>query len=153
MQFKNFTLITLLLVSFACTEDRFYEDNYDFNNRIWTIDEVANFSVEVDSTGIPYQLFINIRNTIDYPYRNMYVQYTLLDSTDIVEQKLINLKLFESKSGKPLGKSQSGIFSHQILLNDSVYFPTKGNYRLQFKQYMRRDSLPGMVSTGVKLLR
>lgn len=153
MHLKNFIAIMLLLLSAACTENRFYEENYDFKNRIWTIDEIADFQVEIDSIEVPYQFYINIRNTIEYPYRNLYVQYTLLDSTDIIEQKLINLQLFESKSGKPFGKSQSGIFSNQILLNDSVYFPNKGNYRLEFKQYMRRDSLPGLVSTGVKLLQ
>ncbi|WP_296619428.1 gliding motility lipoprotein GldH [Marivirga sp.] len=138
-----------LLIS--CTEERYFEDNYDFNDRIWNMEETAEFNFEIDSVELPYQIKLNIRNTMDYPYRNLYIKYQLKDSSYLMEEKLLNLKLFEDKTGKPYGNHQSDIYSHQLILQDSVYFPEKGKYKIALKQYMREEELKGMVSAGIRI--
>jgi gliding motility-associated lipoprotein GldH len=115
------------------------------------MEENAEFNFEIDSIELPYQIKLNVRNTMDYPYRNLYIKYQLEDSTSLMEDKLLNLKLFEAKTGKPYGDHQSDIYSHQLILQDSVYFHKKGNYKIELKQYMREKELVGIVSAGIRI--
>ncbi len=146
-----FSIICCMFLLISCTEERYFEDNYDFNDRIWNMEETAEFNFEIDSVELPYQIKLNIRNTMDYPYRNLYIKYQLKDSSYLMEEKLLNLKLFEDKTGKPYGNHQSDIYSHQLILQDSVYFPEKGKYKIALKQYMREEELKGMVSAGIRI--
>ncbi len=125
-----FSIIFFSFLLISCTEERYFEENHDFKDRIWNMEENAEFNFEIDSIELPYQIKLNVRNTMDYPYRNLYIKYQLEDSTSLMEDKLLNLKLFEAKTGKPYGDHQSDIYSRQLILQDSVYFHKKGNYKI-----------------------
>lgn len=146
-----FSIICLSFLLISCTEERYFEENQDFKDRIWNMEETAEFNFKIDSVETPYRIKLNIRNTMDYPFRNLYIKYQLKDSTYLMEDKLLNLKLFEDKTGKPYGDHQSDIYSHQLTLQDSVYFHQKGNYKIELKQYMRENELKGMVSAGIRI--
>ena len=146
-----FSILGLAILFFSCTEDRYYEHNQDFEDRIWNMEETAEFEFEIDSIELPYQIKLNVRNTMDYTYRNLYIKYELSDSTNLIEDKLLNIDLFEPKSGKPYGERQSDIYAHQLILQDSVFFPEKGKYKIGLKQYMREKKLEGMVSVGLRI--
>lgn len=146
-----YSILGLAILLFSCTEDRYYEDNQDFEDRIWNMEEIAGFEFEIDSIEVPYQIKLNVRNTMDYSYRNLYIKYELSDSTHLMGDKLLNIDLFAPKSGKPYGERQSDIYAHQLMLQDSLYFPEKGKYRIELKQYMREKKLEGIVSVGVRI--
>ncbi|MBK6267003.1 gliding motility lipoprotein GldH [Marivirga sp. S37H4] len=151
-QLKKPLLIVLLWVAFACTEERQYEENLDFPDRIWQMDESMDFTFEIENDSTLHQLYLNLRNDGDYPYRNIYVHYTLKDSTDhVLDKKLQNIQLFHPKTGAPYGDGISNVYSHQVLLEDSVVFPTKGKFTVELKQYMRTDSLRGVYSVGIRV--
>jgi len=146
-----YSIVCLVLMCSSCTQDRYFEDNQDFNDRIWNMDETASFVFNIDSTEFPYQIKLNVRNTMEYPFRNLYMKYLLKDSSYLMNDQLLNLKLFEAKSGKPYGDHQSDIYSHQIILQDSVYFPNSGEYKIELNQYMREKELEGIVSVGIRI--
>jgi gliding motility-associated lipoprotein GldH len=146
-----YSIIGLAFLLISCTEDRYFEDNHDFEDRIWNMEETAEFEFEIDSVELPYQIKLNVRNTMGYSYRNLYIKYQLSDSTNLMEDKLINIDLFEPKSGKPYGERQSEIYAHQLKMQDSVYFPEKGKYKIELKQYMREMELEGIVSVGIRI--
>ncbi|WNB17375.1 gliding motility lipoprotein GldH [Marivirga arenosa] len=146
-----YIISAIILFTSACTEDRYFEENIDFTDRSWNMQDSVLFQFEIDSIELPYRVKLNLRNTMDYPYRNIYVQYYLKDSSEILNENLQNIKLFEAKTGKPFGDRQSEIYSHQLLIQDSVYFPKKGKYTIQLEQYMREKELEGIVSAGIKI--
>ncbi len=136
----------------SCTEDRYFEANNDFTDRLWPMNEKVSFTFSIDDADAMYQLYANVRNDMEYPYRNLYIHYTLEDSTGhVIEKKLQDIQLFEGKTGAPFGDKVSNIYSHQILLEDSVLFPSKGDFTVSYKQYMRTDSLEGIYSTGLRI--
>ncbi|GAA5036445.1 gliding motility lipoprotein GldH [Marivirga lumbricoides] len=145
-------LLFLAFVAFSCTENRYYEENIDFSDRIWQMNETASFTFNIDDDSSYYELYLNLRNDVQYPYRNIYVHYTLQDSTDReLEKELQNIQLFDPKTGEPFGSGVSSIYSHQVLLKDSVLFPREGRYTIALKQYMRTDSLQGVYSVGLRI--
>lgn len=137
----------------CCTEDRVYEDNYDLPSKIWPISEHVNFKFDISDKEQRYQIFLNLRHDAAYPYRNIYMQYQLSDSTNyVMDNALVNFQLFSAKEGLPLGNASSNIYSFQELLLDSVSFPHEGTYTFSIDQYMREDSLKGIYSVGIKIV-
>jgi gliding motility-associated lipoprotein GldH len=60
--------------------------------------------------------------------------------------------LFDAKTGKPFGKSGIGdLYDHQFLLLQDYQFITAGKYHLELEQFMRQDTLPGILAVGVRV--
>ena len=146
--------ICSLVVGFtSCSDNRIFETNYSFEQRYWHIDSVKNFGFSIKNRSVPSNIYLNVRNSSDYPFYNIYVRYTIQDSLgNILSDSLANKVLFNSKTGRPLGQSGIGdVFDHQFLLEEDFVFPYRGNFNIVLKQYMRTDSLKGVLSAGIRV--
>lgn len=142
-----------ILALSACDEARLYEKNVDFKERHWLVTEQPTFDFEIADTATPYSLFFTIRNESDYPNANIYFTYTLSDSTNnTLEKKLTNQLLFHEKTGEPFGSSGLGyVFEHQFPLLENYTFKNPGKYTMRFEQFMRTDTLKGVLSVGIRV--
>jgi len=124
----------------------------DFAQNLWLADSIATFEFEITETQPKYNLYYNVRNSISYPYHNLYVQYTLEDSTGNVQSKALqNMDLFDPVTGEPLGDGLGDIFDHRILAISDHQFNNPGWYRFKVQQFMRQDSLPLILSVGLRV--
>lgn len=94
---------------------------------------------------------IAVRYNEVYPFSNLYLRVILKDSAEQpLENKLINMPLFDSKSGKPLGKGFGSSFTKM----DTLPFDWDASTReVVIYQYMRQENLKGLESVGVKVSR
>lgn len=144
--------VGLLLVIWSCDPARVYERNVDLAEAVWHKDSLVHFQMDVQDATLPYHLSVNVRNGSAYPYYNLYVKYTLADSTGaILQSDLRDFHLFDPKSGKPLGDGLGDLFDHRFLLVENLKFTGPGTYRLSLQHYMRVDQLPLVVSVGARL--
>lgn len=150
---KHFYVLLLLLMLFACSDPlRVYEKNIDFSKKIWLVDSIAQFEFEITESNLTYNLYYNVRNSISYPYHNLYVRHTLEDSLGVVlASALQNMNLFDPLTGAPLGDGLGDIFDHRILAISNHRFPENGLYRFKVQQFMRQDSLPLILSVGLRV--
>lgn len=148
-------LILLFAIGFAsCDKTRVYENVEELNGALWLADSVKTFDFTIDNDAQSYNLYINIRNGLEYPHSNIYVNYIISDSTDqVLDEELRNFQLFHPKSGYPFGNGSGNIFEHQFDLLADYTFPYNGNFSIRFEQYMRYDSLPEVYSVGVRIER
>ncbi len=152
MKLNYLIFLCLLISQFSCDDRRVFEEYADFDQKFWLADSVQSFNFEIDQPDKSYNLFLNVRNTNTYPYHNLYVKYQLLDSTgNTITENLINKNLYDAKTGEPQGSGLGDIFSHQFLIQENISFATKGSYSLSLQQYMRQDTLKGLVSAGFRL--
>lgn len=152
MKFSYLSFLCLLVIQFSCDDKRVFEEYADFDQKYWLADSVQYFNFEIDRPETSYNLYLNVRNTNTYPYHNLYVKYQLLDSTgNTITENLVNKNLYDAKTGEPNGSGLGDIYSHQFLLQENISFVNKGSYRLSLQQYMRQDTLKGIVSVGVRL--
>lgn len=151
MRISGFFAFIILLL--ACESDRLYEKNQEFSNRIWHVDSIPEFQFEIPSDTKEYNIYLNIRNTLSYPYQNIYIQYHLEDTLDQnLESELLNHQLFDAKSGAPFGEGGVGdIYDNRFILLENYRFPEEGAYRIRLQQYMRRDSLPEIIAVGIRV--
>ncbi len=151
--FIALSLAAILLA--ACDDTRVYEQISDFENRQWISADKPQFEFIIDDINQRYNLYSDIRNSVSYPYSRFFFTYYLQDSTGSDFQKsLITEYLFDAKTGKPYGKSGIGdLYDHRFLLLENYQFQQPGKYRVIFEQFMRMDTLPGIMSVGLRVER
>jgi len=144
-------LILVLLAS--CDNTRVYEKNYDFEDRYWLISDNPSFDFTVQETALPYSLYCNVRNSASYPYSRIFVTCTLKDSTGVeLKKEMISDFLFDQKTGEPQGVSGLGdIYDQRLPFLKNFKFPYAGKYSVQFEQFMRVDSLQGVLAVGLRV--
>lgn len=148
-----FLVCLIGVVLFACDESRVYEQNTDFHERYWMVNEEPEFEFTIEQPADSYTLYGNIRNSISYPYARIFFNYHLQDSTGAdVETKLVSQHLFDAKTGKPFGDSGLGdIYDHSVPLLTNYQFKHRGRYKIKLEQLMRVDTLKGILAVGVRI--
>jgi len=151
----RFFLLSILVALFAigCDNSRVYEEYTDFDERYWLVKERPSFEFVIQDTTVRYNLLANVRNSVSYPWSRIFINYHLQDSTGKeLHKALLSDFLFDAKTGKPKGTSGLGdIYDHQLLLLKDHRFKTTGKYKVSFEQYMRTDTLQGILAVGLRV--
>lgn len=154
-KFKYLIVLCLTIGLLAsCDKNKIYDSNRDLDGNKWFIDTVPSFSFKIEDTLAAYNLSLNLRNSVAYPYYNLFMRYTLTDSKgEKLSGRQVEVMLMDSKTGRPLGNGAGDIFDNQFMFLEKYKFPRKGVYILTYKQYMRQDPLPEIMSVGLKVER
>jgi gliding motility-associated lipoprotein GldH len=146
----SFLAITILLS--GCDSNRVFEDYVEFKERTWKVQEPVSFEFEISNTQQPYNLYYEVRNSLDYPWQRIFVQYQLTDSTGTtLSNKLVSNYLFE-KSGEPLGRSGLGdVYDHRFIVLPNYSFTQPGKYKFTITQENREDTLAGILAIGFRV--
>jgi len=150
-----FSIVVILILLVGCDSRRVFEDNVEFRSRNWKIAEPVQFEFQIADSSKKYNLLMNIRNSLDYPYARIFVNYDLLnqDSTQL-SKKMITEYLFDQKTGKPFGKSGIGdVYDHQFPILKNYSFTKVGVYKIRLNQFMRMDTIPGILAVGLRVER
>ena len=152
---RKMLLCAFVTLCVACDDSRVYEQYHDFDERLWDVNEKPKFEFTIDDQRAKYNIYGNVRNAVSYPWSRFFMNYNLQDSAgNVVKKSLMNEFLFDVKSGEPFGESGLGdIYDHQFLLLKDFQFPHKGKYAVEFQQYMRTDSLEGVLAVGLRVER
>jgi gliding motility-associated lipoprotein GldH len=152
--FKKYIPILLSFGLFSCTENVIYQNNIDFESGKWPSEFDADFIIDIADTAATYDLAYTLRNSLDYPYYNLYLQYQIKDSTgNTLDKNLQELILMNPKTGEPLGNGFSKMYDHQFISVREYKFPVQGKYHFKVFHYMRHDTLPEIYSLGLKVIK
>jgi gliding motility-associated lipoprotein GldH len=151
----SLSFFALLVFLGGCDSRRIFEDNVEFRDRKWKIAEPVQFQFTIDDASKKYNLLMNIRNSLDYPYARIFVNYDLLrqDSSSLTKKMLAEY-LFDQKTGRPFGTSGIGdIYDHQFPVVKNYSFEKAGAYTIKLNQFMRMDTIPGILAVGIRVER
>jgi gliding motility-associated lipoprotein GldH len=145
-------LIVVAVVFMSCDSNRIFEDNVDFPKRSWSLSDTVAFEFQVTDPNVNYNVLCDIRNSLDYPNARIFVNYVLEDSTHkVLSTKLVEHYLFDLKTGEPRGDSGLGdIYDHRFPLLQNQKF-VAGKYFVRLQQYMRTDTLGGVLAAGIRV--
>lgn len=148
--FLLFYLLTTFL--FSCDSNSVFKDHEDIEDGQWYLKNEPSFTFEITDTTKTYNIYYLVRNSIAYPYYNLYVKRFLInDKKKIVNEALNELILMDEKTGKPMGDGLGDLFDHKIIALKNYRFPHTGKYTFKVRQYMRQDPLPAILSMGVSI--
>lgn len=149
---KSVLYFTIALYCLSCDSNAIYKSYVDLKDTNWYVKNVPTFTFDINDETIPYNIYLLVRNTSQYPYNNLYVtRYIYGSDGKILSNRLEEVILFDQKTGKPLGNGLGDIFDHRLISSRNYKFPKKGKYTIKLKQYMRQDPLPSIMSIGVSI--
>jgi gliding motility-associated lipoprotein GldH len=153
MKRGNRLLFFLLILGMAsCNPDRIFEEYHGMPELRWNLADTVSFEIEVTAPNAARPL-IGLRYNDTYEFHNLYVRYLLTDSLGkVLGDSLINLHLFDPKSGKPLGTGFGNVYTKYDTLPD-LGIPQGQKQQFRFIQYMRTEELKGIEAVGLKISR
>ena len=123
----------------------------------WNKDEVVQFIIPPMDTLKNYDLFINIRNTNDYRFNNLFLIVSLefphgKTITDTLEYRMAN------PDGTWMGKGLGSIKENKLWYKEGVSFFEKGEYRISIRHAVRNNGdvdgvtqLEGITDVGLSI--
>jgi gliding motility-associated lipoprotein GldH len=147
---KYFFLLIPAFMLFSCDSSRIYDKSKDIENEKWSKDEPVKFDVQIDDTVSYNNVYINLRNTGDYNFSNIYLFLSTIYPDQKISIDTIECILADDK-GKWLGSGLGDIKDNQMLLKKGVRFHQTGIYTFEFEQAMRIDELEGIKSIGIRI--
>ena len=138
----------------GCDPNRVFEQNTDFANYSWDVQQKPAFTFAIADTAGRYDVYFNVRHASAYGYYNLYLKHTLTGPGGPVGPPLLHqLLLMDPKTGEPKGSGTGDIYDMQLLALPNQRFARPGNYTLTLEQYMRQDQLPGLMAVGVRVAK
>jgi gliding motility-associated lipoprotein GldH len=150
------TGIAFILIQ-ACQSDITYTQYQPIDNAAWKQENSIKFKIPIKDTINQYNLFINIRNTKDYPYSNLYLitQMTFPNKVKIIDT--LEYEMTDPR-GRFLGDGFSDIKENKLFYKENVRFQEAGNYLFEVRQAMRKrnevqgiNPLPGISDVGFSI--
>ncbi|HMX38793.1 MAG TPA: gliding motility lipoprotein GldH [Saprospiraceae bacterium] len=145
-------LFFLLIGLHACGPEYLYQGQQPIAGGQWMYRDSAVFRFQVPDTSTRYDFFLDIEYDEAYPFQNLYLRL----STDYPNgrrlSKVMSFDLFDTQ-GEVLGKSASGHSRLRTPLQENAYFNAAGQYSVTVAQHTRRDSLAGIKSIGLAVVR
>lgn len=145
-----FLTFFLGLLLFSCGKQTLFDDYAKIPDNQWDRTKPVKFDFNIQDTLQPADLYINIRNTTDYRYSNIYLfLHTRFPdgktAKDTIECILAN------PDGSWIGKGYSGIKENKIKLREAMKFRQAGRYHLEIEQAMRVEVLEGISNIGIRI--
>ncbi len=142
--------IVIVLLS-ACNHNSVYEKIVDFREKAWVVSNHPQFSFEIKDYTVRYNLYYTLRNSLEFPFSRVFVNYNLHDSTGTsLRKELVYHYLFDQKTGRPTGSSGLGdLYDHCFPLVKNYKFEKPGIYTVTLEQFNRSDTLAGILAVGI----
>ena len=151
---RKIIFLVLCILSFwilqSCDSKRFFEENKSIVKSVWNSKDKAVFNVMIRDTLTRYDFSINMRNSGDYQYSNIYLFLKTVFPDGKFSRDTIECQLADY-DGKWLGSGISSVKFNRFLFRKGVRFPQTGRYVFEVEQAMRVRDLKGISDIGIRI--
>jgi len=152
MQNKILGLLLVVLL-FSCNSSEYFTVSKTLDG-FWHKDSIVEFSIEVNDTTQLYNCFINIHNTEDYKFDNLF----LITSMQFPYGKVVVDTLeyeMAFKDGRLMGEGIGSLKYNKLWYKENVKFSEQGKYNISIRQATRKagnvkplEELSGIEEVG-----
>lgn len=149
---KNIFFILLLSASVAftgCTTIDLYEKNISIPQHQWKSDFKPAFSFTIKDTASLYQVFLVLRHTEKYNYKNIWIRLSLQAPGDSIRSTDYDLQLATNEKGW-LATGMDDIYEHRLKLTNDIRLKP-GDYTFWVENIMREDPLQNVLNVGIRV--
>jgi gliding motility-associated lipoprotein GldH len=152
MNSKYLIITGLMLLFAACTqmEEHYYQFR-SFSHATWDAQEEIRFEVPVKSLPEQYNVFLEVRNTNDYDFRNIRLVVDVLSTDGNLQTDTIQANLAD-KNGKWYGNGIS-MYDTEIPIQTGIQYPDSGICVYTIRQVMRENPLRGIADLGLRVVK
>ena len=153
-------LVLVSLWSITSCDSNAVFDEYKSVPSKWHKDSIASFDFTAPDTLSNYNLFVNLRNTNDYPFSNLFLIVELNYPNGKAVRDTLEYKM-AAPNGELLGSGFSDIKESKLWYRGhdaSFKFSEEGDYRVDIQHAMRKngnvngvDNLEGVTDIGFRV--
>jgi gliding motility-associated lipoprotein GldH len=136
-------------VFFSCSEEELFSEFHSFPDSEWEQQDIIRFQVPVQDTISRYEVFLEIRNNNDYPFRNIWMFIDYQNPQGDVRHDTLHAELADIY-GKWYGKGIS-LYTYTFPYSLNTQYPDTGTYVYTIRQGMRKNPLPGISDIGLRV--
>jgi len=119
-------------------------------NESWNMNNTLVYKFEISDSLQYYNFFIDVRNTTNYPYQNLYLFFTTQFPNGELFTDTLNGTISDAY-GRWSGRGTGRIRENRFVLKSKVRFQQKGVYVFSAQQAMRDSVLKGISDFGITL--
>lgn len=152
----NFYLFLVLVLCLSCDSQAVFDEYKSFSNA-WNKNDSVKFKINPNDSLNPYNLFLNIRTTNAYKYKNLF----LIVEMDFPNGKVVTDTLeytMADKTGALLGDGITATKTSKLWYKEAVKFVEKGDYTVKIQHAMRKNgevngvlNLEGIKDLGFRI--
>jgi gliding motility-associated lipoprotein GldH len=152
-------IVLFVIIVWSCDENRVY-DAYQPTPKSWHKDSLVQFRFEAPDTINPYNLFVNLRNTHEYPYSNLFLITTLTYPHGKTVKDTLEYKM-AAPNGELLGTGFSDVKENKLWFKGhegDFIFEESGLYSIDIQHAMRHNGevdgllqLEGVTDVGFRI--
>jgi len=160
MQTQNkiafFSYILSMLLFSSCDGNRVF-DEYKTVGKAWDKDTSFTFKFQQPDTINNYDLFVNVRNTNEYEFSNLFLIVNMNFPNGNVVSDTLEYEM-AAPNGEWLGTGFTTTKESKLWYKPNVRFPYEGTYEVDIQQAMRKinepdgvQSLKGISEVGFRI--
>jgi len=141
---------SLLLGMAGCKQNALYERLHNIPEAKWQRTFIPSFSFNISDTTTSYRVYVVVRHTNQYPYRNIWLNVGVQQPQDSMRVQQFELPL--AASDRWLGVGMDDVFERRVLLFPRpIKFPRSGEVKFTLQHTMRLDPLPDLLQVGIRV--
>ena len=155
---NKFLLVSIVVVFLfvSCDSNRVFDEYKSVPNH-WQKDNIVEFEFTPTDTLSSYNLFINIRNTNDYKFNNLFLIAEIDFPNGKSEVDTLEYKMAQP-NGELLGSGFTDVKENKLWYKENFTFNESGSYKIKVQHAMREngsidgvDVLEGVTDIGFRI--
>jgi gliding motility-associated lipoprotein GldH len=150
---RTFSSFLILIFISSCSNSEYFSANKTTPG-YWHKDSLVEFSFKVKDTVQNFNCYINIRNTEDYQFDNLFLITAMQFPYGKVVVDTLEYKM-ALKDGKLMGQGIGNLKYNKLWYKEDVPFSEPGEYNLKIRHAMRKagqidplEKLEGIEEVG-----
>ncbi len=139
-----------MLFPWACQHAVVFQDQKAIEGLSWHFEDGLVFEVPIHDTVSLHKMYIDIRNSTDYKYSNLFLFLDIGFPDGRVLRDTLECVLADRR-GQWTGRGFGQLRFNRFLFRDEVWFPAKGVYTFRLYHGMRDEELYGISDAGVRI--
>jgi len=157
MPSKGYWIVLIAgIVLSSCDSNQVFDEYKTVPNQ-WNKDSIISFSITPPDSTKAYNLFVNIRNTSAYKYRNLFLIVDMNFPNGKVIKDTLEYEMAKP-NGELLGTGFADVKENKLWYKESVVFKETGEYKVNIQHAMRKngdvegiDELEGVTDIGFRV--
>lgn len=145
----SFLAVILLFFIGSCDPDMVYDRFQTIEDNTWQWNNPKIFRVDISDTTHMHNIYLQVRHTVDYPLRNLYMFIQVEGPAGQQLQDTVNMIIAEP-DGTWKGKGVGKLKELRLLYRKGTVFGDTGTYTFTLEQGMRNPALP-VTDVGVRI--
>jgi gliding motility-associated lipoprotein GldH len=144
------TLLLAIILLSSCDKNVVFDQYVTIPDRGWSVDSMAVFKVDIQSSEQPYNVLLNVRNYSNYPNSNLWLFIDVISPSGKALQDKVDCILAD-ETGRWLGSGWGNLYHVQIPYQVGVKFAETGQYTFRIVQGMRDEDIKGIHNIGLRI--